>query len=96
MFPSETRVLVILPRDLVDRAHVLAGRATTSMRMPVSMQIVLRALIEEGLRRPSDPRLLANVRRQAETVRQIRRAARSRATAPGSSPGPAARSRYRS
>jgi Na+/melibiose symporter-like transporter len=60
MFQSETRVLVILPRDLVDRARVLAGRATTSMRLSVSVQIVLRALIEEGLKRPSDPALLAN------------------------------------
>jgi len=82
MFPSEARVLVILPRDLVDRARVLAGRATTSMRLPVSMQIILRALIEEGLRRPTDPRLQANVSRQAETVRRIRREARRR---PGSS-----------
>lgn len=95
MFPSETRVLVILPRDLVDRARILAGRSTTSMRMPVSMQIILRALIEEGLRRPSDPGLLTNVRRQAETVRRIRREARSRPAAPGSSRGPVARPRAR-
>lgn len=94
MFPSETRVLVTLPRELVDRARVLAGRATTSMRLPVSLQIVLRALIEEGLRRPTDSRLLANVRRQAETVRRIHREARRRtAGAPG---GPAARPRRRS
>jgi hypothetical protein len=81
MFESETRVLVILPGDLVDRARVLAGRATTSMRLPVSLQIVLRALIEEGLRRPTDPRLLANVSRQAETVRRIRSEARRQPTA---------------
>jgi len=81
MFESETRVLVILPRDLVDRARALAGRATTSMRLPVSLQIVLRALIEEGLRRPTDSRLLANVSRQAETVRRIRREARRRPVA---------------
>jgi hypothetical protein len=94
MFESEARVLVILPRDLVDRARVLAGRATTSMRLPVSLQIVLRALIEEGLRRPTDPGLLANVNRQAETVRRIRREARGRAT--GAARGPAVRSRRRS
>jgi len=76
MFASEARVLIILPRELVDRAHVLAGRATTSTKMPVSLQIVLRALIEEGLKRPTDPHLLANVSRQAETVRRIRREAR--------------------
>jgi len=76
MFESETRVLIILPRHLVDRARVLAGRTTTSMRLPVSLQIVLRALIEEGLKRPTNPDLLANVMRQAETVRRIRRDAR--------------------
>ena len=93
MFPSETRVLVILPRDLVDRARVLAGRATTSMKMPVSLQIILRALIEEGLRRPTDPGLLANVSRQAETVRQIRRDARRRMTGARAPRGLVARSR---
>lgn len=93
MFQSETRVLVILPRDLVDRARVLAGRATTSMRLPVSVQIVLRALIEEGLKRPTDPGLLGNVSRQAETVRRIRREARRRSAGPPR--GPAARPRRR-
>jgi hypothetical protein len=96
MFPNETRVLVVLPHDLVDRARVLAGRATTSMRMSVSLQIILRALIEEGLRRPSDPGLLANVSRQAETVRRIRREARRGPIAARSSRGPVARSRSRS
>lgn len=94
VFESETRVLVVLPRDLVDRARVLAGRATTSMRLPVSMQIVLRALIEEGLRRPTDPDLLANVNRQAETVRRIRREAPRRPA--GAARGSAARPRPRS
>jgi hypothetical protein len=83
LFPSETRVLVILPRELLDRARVLAGRATTSMRLPVSVQIVLRALIEEGLKRPTDPGLVGNVSRQAERVRRIRREARRRPTAAG-------------
>src|SRR4030095_6928106 len=94
MFQSETRVLVILPRDLVDRARARAGRATASMMLPVSLQIVLRALIEEGLRRPTDPSLLANVSRQAETVRRIRREAR-RGPA-GAGPGAAGRPRRRS
>lgn len=79
MFESETRVLVILPRDLVDRVRVLAGRTTTSLRLTVSLQIVFRALIEEGLRRPSDPALLANISRQAQTVRRIRQEARRHA-----------------
>ena len=93
MFESETRVLIIVPRDLVDRARVLAGRATTSMRLPVSLQIVLRALIEEGLKRPTDPGLLANVGRQAETVRRIRREARRRPAAARATRGPVARAR---
>jgi len=96
MFPSETRVLVILPLDLVDRARVLAGRATTSMKMPVSLQIVLRALIEEGLRRPTDPGLLANVGRQAETVRRIRREAHRGPNAARAPRGVAVRARSRS
>jgi hypothetical protein len=92
MFPTEARVLIVLPRDLVDRARVLAGRATTSMRLSVSLQIILRALIEEGLRRPTEPGLLANVRRQAETVRRIRREAR-RGPVARAARGPAAKSR---
>lgn len=82
MFESEARVLIILPRDLVDRARGLAGRATMSMKLPVSLQIVIRALIEEGLKRPTNPELLANVGRQAETVRRIRSEARRRPMAP--------------
>lgn len=84
MFESEARVLIILPRDLVDRARGLAGRATMSMKLPVSLQIVIRALIEEGLKRPTNPELLANVGRQAETVRRIRSEARRRPMAPQS------------
>src|SRR3990172_1735188 len=43
----------------VRRARVLAGKATTTLKLPVSLQIVLRAFIEEGLkrgRRPEPPR----------------------------------------
>jgi hypothetical protein len=80
MFADETRILIVLPRDLVDRARGLAGRATVSMKRPVSLQIVLRALLDEGLKRPTDPALVRNIDRQADTVRQIRRAARRRAT----------------
>ena len=95
MFEDEARVLVILPRDLVDRARGLAGRATTSMKLPVSLQIVLRALIEEGLKRPGDPALLANVARQAETVRRIRSEARRRPDASRTPGGRPVRSRPR-
>jgi hypothetical protein len=87
MFSDETRVLMILSRELVDRARGLAGKTTMAMKLPVSLQIVFRALIEEGLRRPADPALLANIGRQAETVRRIRIEARrgpTIASAPGS------------
>jgi hypothetical protein len=72
MFQDKTRVLLILSRDALDRARVLAGRATTSLKLPVSLQIVLRALIEEGLKRDGDRTLLANVEGQAHAVRRIR------------------------
>jgi hypothetical protein len=96
MFESETRVLIILPRALVDRARGLAGRATMSMKLPVSLQIVIRALIEEGLKRPRNPELLANVSRQAETVRRIRSEARRRPIAPQQPRRRASRQRSRS
>jgi hypothetical protein len=92
MFEDETRVLMVLPRDLVDRARVLAGRTTTFVKLPVSLQIVFRALIEEGLRHPGDQALLANIGRQAETVRRIRSEARRR-PAPRVGGGGAARPR---
>ena len=94
MFEDETRILIILRRELVDRARGLAGRATISMKLPVSLQIVLRALIEEGLKRPTDPALLDNIGRQADTIRQIRRSAPRRAVV-RTAPRPA-RSRSRS
>jgi hypothetical protein len=95
MFENATRVLIILPRDLVDRARALAGRATMSMMLPVSLQIVLRALIDEGLKRPTNPDLLLNVSRQAETVRRIRSEARRRSTVPQRSHTRASRQRSR-
>jgi hypothetical protein len=52
------------------------------MKLPVSSQIVFRALIEEGLKRPTNPDLLANVSRQAQTVRRIRSEARRLTRAP--------------
>ena len=72
MLTNKTRVLLILPQDVLDRARVLAGRATTAYKLPVSLQIVLRALVEEGLRRDHDPALLANVEGQAKAVRHLR------------------------
>jgi len=96
MFENETRVLVILPGELVDRARRLAGQAMISIRLPVSLQIVVRALLEEGLKRPRDAALLANVRRQADTVRRIRSDARRRRTAPSAPERAAGRTRIAS
>jgi hypothetical protein len=76
MFTNTTRVLLILPRDLLDQARVLAGKATATFKLPVSLQIVLRALIGEGLKRADDPALLANVEGQAKAVRHMRSVAR--------------------
>lgn len=76
MLATTTRVLLVLPRDLLDRARVLAGKATVAFRLPVSLQIVLRALIGEGLKRSHDRALLANVEGQAKAVRHLRSAAR--------------------
>ncbi len=72
MFENKTSVLLILPQDVLDRARVLAGKAMTTLKLPVSLQSVLRALIEEGLRRDGDRNLLANVEGQAQAVRRIR------------------------
>jgi len=38
----------------------------------VSLQMVLRALIDEGLRRNGDRAVLANIESQVQAVRQIR------------------------
>lgn len=76
MLTKKTRVLLILRQDILDGARVLAGKATTAFKLPVSLQIVLRALVEEGLRRNNDPALLANIEEQAKAVRHLRAIAR--------------------
>ena len=72
MFANKTRVLLTLPQDVLDRVRVMAGKATTALKLPVSVQIVLRALLEEGLKRDRDRILLANIESQARAVRRIR------------------------
>ena len=76
MFTSKTKVLLILTQDVLDRVRVLAGKATTALKLPVSLQIVLRALIVEGLKQDDHPALLANIEDQAKAVRLQRSAAR--------------------
>ena len=76
MSDDKSRVLLILPQDVLDRARVLAGKETSALKLPVSVQIVLRSLIEEGLKRDGHPALRANVEGQARAVRDKRRTAR--------------------
>jgi hypothetical protein len=76
MQANRTRVLLVLPQELLDRSRVLAGKATASLKLPVSVQIVVRALVEEGLKRSDDRAFLANIENQARAVRRIRSAAR--------------------
>ena len=77
MAESDGRVLLVISQDVLDRARGLAGRTTAALRLPVSLQVVLRALIEEALKREDHPALLATIENQAEAVRQRRRAARA-------------------
>jgi hypothetical protein len=72
MLSQKTKVLLVLSQDVLDRARVVAGRATARLKLPVSLQIVLRALIGEGLKRSDDPALLANIEDQAKAVRHTR------------------------
>jgi hypothetical protein len=76
MFVNKTRVLLVLSGDLLDRARVFAGKATSALKLPVSLQSVLRALIEEGLKRGDHRALRANVEGQAKAVRHLRRGTR--------------------
>jgi len=72
MFEKKTKVLLMLSPDVLDRARVLAGKATAALKLPVSLQIVLRTLIGEGLKREDHPALLANIEDQAKAVRHKR------------------------
>jgi hypothetical protein len=76
---NRARVLLILPEDMLARARVVAGKATVALKLPVSLQIILRALIEEGLKRENQPALLANIEVHAHAIRRTRRMARRRA-----------------
>ena len=83
MSDGKTRILLILPQGVLDDVRVLAGKATTTLKLSVSVQIVLRALFEEGLKRDGDRRLLASIESQAQAVRRMRsRAGQGRDGAP--------------
>jgi hypothetical protein len=85
MFENKTRVLLILSQEILDQARVLAGKATTALKLPVSLQIVLRALLEVGARRETHAALVASVESQAKAVHQRRRS-RRRAGSGGARP----------
>ena len=76
MLEQKAKVLLLLSQDVLDRARVLAGKATTALKLPVSLQIALRALIEVGLKRHNHPALLTGVEGQAKAVRHKRSLAR--------------------
>ena len=58
------------------------GRIDDKAEGPVSLQMVLRALIDEGLKRERDRALLANVEGQMRAVREVRSRGRRLAAAP--------------
>ena len=91
MLEDQTRTLLILPQALLDRARVFAGEATSQLKRMVSLQMVLRALLDEGLKQDGRRAVLANVERQAQAVRRIR----SRATGARRESGEPARSPVR-
>jgi hypothetical protein len=82
MFEDRARVLLILPQEVLDRARVFAGESMTKLKGPVSLQMVLRALIDEGLKRERDRALLANVEGQMRAVRELRSRGRRLAATP--------------
>jgi hypothetical protein len=75
---NKARLLLILSQDVVDQARVMAGKATTVLKLPVSLQTVLRALIWVGLKRESHPALLAKIESQARAIRLKRSGERRR------------------
>jgi hypothetical protein len=65
----------------MDRARVFTGEAITRLKGPVSLQMVLRAFIDEGLKRESQRAILANIQGQVQAVRELRSQVHARARA---------------
>jgi hypothetical protein len=72
MNSDQRRVLLVLPQEILDRARVFAGEAMITLKLPVSLQIVFRVLIEHGLKRGGDRAVLAKVASEATAVHQRR------------------------
>jgi hypothetical protein len=75
---NKTRLLLFLSQDVVDQARVIAGKATTVLKLPVSLQTVLRALIWVGLKRESSAALFAKIESQTRAIRLKRSGERRR------------------
>lgn len=76
MFEDKAKVLLVLPQEVLDRARVFAGEAVTKLKGPVSLQMVLRALIDEGLKGERNRAIVANIDEQLRAVREVRSRAR--------------------
>jgi hypothetical protein len=85
------RVLLFLSEDVLGQARVLAGQMTATLGLPVSLQVTLRALIEEGLKRKHRPRVADLIEVHAHAVRDARRTARQAPGRDGTRPRPGAR-----
>ena len=72
MFEDRTKVLLVIPQEVLDEARAFAGEATSKLKRPVSLQMVLRAFIDEGLKRDGDKAVLSNIEAQVQAVREIR------------------------
>jgi len=94
MFEDKAKVLLILPQQVLDRARVFVGEAMARLKRPVSLQMVLRALIDEGLKRERDRAIVANIEDQVRAVRELRSRPRRPATV-SREPAAAARSSRR-
>jgi hypothetical protein len=72
MFEDRTKVLLVIPQEVLGEARAFAGEATSKLKRPVSLQMVLRAFIDEGLKRDGDKAVLSNIEAQVQAVREIR------------------------
>jgi hypothetical protein len=86
LLENRARVLLILSESVLGRARVLAGKATVKLKLPVSLQITLRALIEQGLKQENHPALLANIEAHAHAIRRSRTLGRRRRRPDGDEP----------
>jgi hypothetical protein len=69
MFEDKTKVLLLIPQGVLDQARGFAGEATSKLKRPVSLQMELRTLIDEGLKREGDRAVVANIEGQVQAVR---------------------------